>query len=398
MLSNYSLRNFTVVSFCIALWAFLFIAPYSMYHVISILPICLLPCLKFFVQKQYAIESVKQCAVFFLSWSIIFFASIANGVFPAPVNFILLLCSSVYLISSQDERRDIAELFLRGYTLVLAISLVEYFLYLAGFSLQLGTVVRPGVVVYQYIQLPFNLIQESTGGIGVTRFQSLVNEPGLVGTLNALLLYNIDRKAYMKEYIILILTGLFTASLAFYLLFTFYIITSLKSVKAIGASLVVVLLIYTLYVFNQDHPTVRYMQYRIELGEDADNRTSDQFENLYAQFKNSDSKWLGNGLDSVSQMKISDGGNDGVKKITFEVGYIGIFLLLLSYTYIICRNRQTFPKRIVFLIVFWMSFYQRAGILFPYYALVIAMPYLGERRLMVNRMSLKKNSMTTKIN
>lgn len=376
-----SIQQYTKISFCVALWIYIFIASYSLYHVTTILPVCLLPCLVFVMRKNFALQSFKQTLAIFFSWGLIFLFSLMQGVFPAPVNYILLLCGCVYIICSYDERKSIADLFLRGYTIILAISFIEYLLYLNGFSLQLAVLNRPGPTMYQYIQLPFNLIQKPTSNVGLTRFQSLANEPGLVGTLNALLLFNINRKEYKKEYYILIITSLFTLSLAFYVLFVFYIVSSLRSIRNIGFAIIIIMGIYGIYLLNQDRPEVKYVQYRIELGEDADNRTSDQFETIFKQFRASNFKWLGKGMDSLLQMNITDGGNDGIKKLTYEVGYVGILLLFISYSYVICKNRRSNAERIIFLIAFWASFYQRAGLLSPFYALLIAMPYLDKKPL-----------------
>ena len=55
----------------------------------------------------------------------------------------------------------------------------------------------------------------------IFRFQSLTEEPGVVGTLCAFILFTIDRKKYKKEFYIFCLAGILSLSLAFYLLLLF---------------------------------------------------------------------------------------------------------------------------------------------------------------------------------
>lgn len=369
------INDFVKYSFCLAVLVFIFVAEYSMYHVFSILPICLIPGVVFLVQRNYPYLSVKQCFSLSIAWGSIFLFSLFSEEIPAPVNIILFICCIVFLSRSMDERRSIAELFVRVYVVVLSISLLEYLLYLNGYYHSLGIVVREGVVKYDYIQLLFNIIRVPDLN-SFTRFQSLANEPGFVGTLNALLLFNINNKNYKKEYWILVLTGVFTLSLAFYILFFVYIISIIKSKKNILIVILTISILSFLVIMNSDRPEIQYVKYRFELGEDADNRTTEQFKLVYEQFQESNDRWLGNGLESLQKINIVDGGNDGIYRLTYEIGYIGIILLIISYSYIIWKSKGKKMKTLFFLVAFWASFYQRAGLLQPQYIIVAAMPFL----------------------
>ena len=368
-----SIDEYVRYTFCIALLSFIFITPYSLYHIFTILPICFLPFLALFLKKNYSELSIKQIRYLSIAWGIIFLSSMLIGKLPPPVYFILLACSYAFISCRIAEREKIAKLFLSIYTTILSLSLIEYIFYLCGWYISLGNANRIGVDIYNYIQLPLNLIQISN----ISRFQSLANEPGLIGTLNALLLFNLNRESYTKEYLILIITGLFTLSLAFYILLILHFLISLKSLKSIAISSLIVSLIVIFAISNQDKSEIQNLIWRIELGKDADNRTSNQFKMEYEEFLDSKECWFGKGLGALNALNIVDGGNDGIYRLTYEVGYIGIFLLIIVYSYIIYSSKGNKSASIFFIIAFWLSFYQRSGIIQPHYILVAAMPYLN---------------------
>ena len=232
-----------------------------------------------------------------------------------------------------------------------------------------------------YVHLIFNL-QDSF--MLFPRFQSISNEPGLIGTLCGFLLFYTGRNIKLRfPFIIFILCGLFSFSLAFYVILVLYLCSGLFKVKT------TIVMILTLFVVGS--VTSQYIEelilFRIDKDSlsQMDNRTTATFDARFYQAWERGNLWLGvgsNNLPSDVTYGISNqqGGNAGAKKWIFEYGIISFVVLFIFSLKLYFRQRgeKLSFYDVFFLIVFWLSFYQRQTIADSYTLMAFCAVPLGE--------------------
>ena len=266
---------------------------------------------------------------------------------------------------------------------------MEYVFYLQGMYIPIGLAHRDSRDAYDLIQGLFNFF--SLYMEGVTRFQSLAEEPGLIGTLCALLLFVVDRRKHRKAFWIFIVAGVLTFSLAFYVLFALYLISLMRSRKGIVLGLLCILTLVVTLKILEETDTVQHFMGRIEMGKDADNRTSDRFDKHFNEMINSSDVWFGKGCQSLKYLQLYDGGNAGGRVLFYQIGVVGMALLFFIYTYLLLRKKGINIISVFFIVAFWASFYQRETISVPYNIIVFFTP-LANKSLREKEFSIKKVS------
>lgn len=274
-------------------------------------------------------------------------------------------------------QKKIVSTFVRVLALLLAISIVEFLVYhFTHVGIVLGEVIRNSVTFREIpiTQLPFNMIEQS---VVMPRFCGLAEEPGLIGTLSAFLLFYTDGKTkYRIHSCVFLLAGFLSMSLAFFILLMIFLTNKLRSLKQILISFVVgCAIIFTLYHFFQDQFQEMIVE-RIagETIETIDNRSSDTFDNYFMKsVKSSQILWgTGGYLPEDIFGRTSDGGYSkgiaGAKKWIYQYGLICFIIIFFAYIriYKANRNRILICWDYAFLISFWLSFYQRETILETY--------------------------------
>lgn len=218
----------------------------------------------------------------------------------------------------------------------------------------------------------------------IRRLCGMFNEPGVVGTLSALLLcadqFRLKHKLINK---IVLLGGIFSFSLAFFLLSVayltlFYAFKSIKKLFAAGAALII-LLASLHFLFPDNYFLNVYIFDRIKItseGLSGNNRTSSEFDQFYSDFWKEDNVIFGEGKGYGSGYSTSS-----YKTVITSNGVWGIGVILLflfSYT-IVYSKRETIPW--FFLAAYLLSFYQRPDIINCTYLLLICGGIWTERSM-----------------
>lgn len=362
MIYAHSLRykiyaNLLVLSGLIAL-----LAGYSMYYfpamnsVFHFMPLLLLPLCRFSV--LFSIRNFPYAVLYSCSWFFLFAVSSFHAERLVDVFlYVVVLWGSVFIALRDEYKQYIFDCFVRCLACVFFVSLLEYFvLQLTGFSISLGVLHRSEDFWGEYNQLLFNVSHLGTYG---ARFQSLAEEPGVVGTLTAFLLCTLDTKRYKKERYVFWVAGLLSFSMAFYVMMLLYYVLSVKKVFRLVA-IGVCVLIFALIFQNQFQEQVFD---RITGEAEFDTRTHDQFESLYEIAKARGDLWLGCGYGShLVKLEGSGEGNAGMYPFIYEYGYIGAFVILSVFSWIFLRLNGASRESLIILVVFLASFYQRANI------------------------------------
>ena len=307
----------------------------------------------------------RDTLIFFIGWFLVYIMSLViNSSMPDGTSWIYLLYAVMFMILRRDIQWKICESFVKVLAVFLTLAIAEFALYqVTGFGLVLGNVVRPENQGYEsFVHLVFNMISEK---YEIVRFQSLANEPGLLGTLCGLLLYSTgDNKKLRYPFYVFIVSGILTYSLAFYVLAIIYFLSRIKGVRSLKV-IIPIVIVGALAIYAVRENVTELIVERIESG-DADNRSSWTLDLYFAK------AWAnGELLTGVGAHNFPDeieGSNAGAKVWIIQFGFIGFVIIFITYilTYLQRKIGKMKWEDYVFLIAFWASFYQRQTIIDSY--------------------------------
>lgn len=307
----------------------------------------------------------RDVYIFFFGWLLVYMISLViNSTMPSGTLWIYLLYASMFLVLKRDVQWQICESFVKVLAVILTFAIVEFAIYqLTGIGLVLGNVVRPETQGYEsFVHLIFNMVSEK---YAIVRFQSLANEPGLLGTLCGLLLYSTgDNKELRYPFYVFIVSGILTYSLAFYVLAIIYFLSRIKGVRSLKF-IIPIVIVGAIAIYAVRENVTELIVDRVESG-DADNRSNWTLDLYFAK------AWAsGELLTGVGAQNLPDeieGSNAGAKVWIIQFGFIGFIIIFFTYiiTYIRRKKGKMKWEDYVFLIAFWASFYQRQTIIDSY--------------------------------
>lgn len=301
--------------------------------------------------QKYALAFIGALLFIWL-WQMLSIAEMDNSL-------IMPLLSIPFFILLRDDLKIISlDRFIRIFAVLLALSLIEYFIYIfthKGILLYSG-LGRAGfddlLHFDMYNQYLLNIYYV---GRDLPRFQCLCEEPGCIGTICGFLLYvTKGRKEYKYQYYVFVLAGVFSFSLAFLAMFAlhFFLNSKLSS-----SALVVILLLYFLVFYVLMDLFQDMLFYRLEEGfQGADNRIVGDFRDTYANAWKNGELWMPHGTEKGSF-------GAGAKMWIWVHGIVSLIVLFFSYYYIFWKKANALGATrwscVIFFVAFWMSFYQR---------------------------------------
>lgn len=220
------------------------------------------------------------------------------------------------------------------------------------------------------------------------RFCSFYDEPGVVGTISAFVLILREFNLKDKVNIPVLIAGILSFSLYFYLLSFVYIIFLVKEkrhrIYILIASCIIVIVSYS---FAMDNELLKnYVFGRLEYDQDkgfvGNNRNLAKFDDWYSDFRNSPDYLFGLGRNAKGKLDLNEGGASYKDRIV-EYGIIGFGLyviLMLLWAY---RRFKKHKEFFIFLILFFSLIFQRPFILAPFYFMLMLFPihYLNESKV-----------------
>lgn len=210
--------------------------------------------------------------------------------------------------------------------------------------------------------------------IDTPRLCGIFNEPGVIGTIAALLLVGDGLKLKNNIKNIIILTaGILSFSLAFFILMTTaYILKNItvkpKKIIIFIFTLVACLFLITTYgVKNELLNKYIFSRLEIQNGDiSGNNRTTDSFDYTYNNFlKNGNLKDLcfGKGTDAANN-NVWMVESSSYKKLIYDFGIIGsLYSLIYILSIIPIKYKKTTKDMIIFVLIFIFSVYQRPYIM-----------------------------------
>lgn len=233
----------------------------------------------------------------------------------------------------------------------------------------------------EYLQYPFLVVYNSPYNFANMRFYSVFDEPGVVGTVAALLLYSNEYKLNSWKFIIIFIAGIFSFSF-FFIVMSFLCLFRKSYIKYILFFIIFSIIIYLLFkdffikngeLFN----SLIFSRFTAD-GNYGGDRVSSLFNREYYEFLVSNDVFFGRGSEELS--KILSGGSS-YKSLVYSNGiiwFIGVCLFFIINILTISQN-----KKIVFYstIIFLGVLYQRPNIFdLPYFFMFITLPLVLQVR------------------
>ena len=358
-----------------ALGLFFLTMPFFVWHIpqlsyIKLLVSITVVIMAFNRQKRYTGSDKRLIMLFVLTGLYYIFLSFSHDILNLNGIITSLIIVLFYCVAFIKDRflRDVFVRFTNLYAVFIGLSLLCWFLAIAGLLPSMGTIEHYNPMVHRtYITYPFVIIEYfSDEGI---RFSGLYDEPGSVGTLSALLLCN--QGFNMKDWktYILLLSGIFSMSFFFYALIPTYWILYLISKKKSKGIVPVLLLTVVFVLFYSKTQNSEFMSERMwsRFEWDAsegkflgDNRITEEGDIYFAKIRGTREYFFG--VDDVTGYWKAAEGSSSYKNViamyglVFFVFYV-MFFILLAKKY--CIQTSSF---ILFFIVFFLNMYQRSSV------------------------------------
>jgi len=286
------------------------------------------------------------------------------------LNTLYLLCIAC---SSANTRQKVYVVF-KWFMVISAIfGLVTYCAYFLGWKIPFSM-----GEYYQYAEYGSKYIKCFAGYLcldcNTIRLCGWFNEPGYFGTMLALVLIAEQCNLQKWENIILLLAGLCSLSLAFFILLFLAVILNHIHRPSYTLALAVVA-VFLIFVFIPNMATgnspLEMFLNRSNIQDNqmvGNNRTSDMFNSTFLEFLHDPSSWLfGRGGGSADHL----GNVLSLKKEIYVYGFLGCLLIYGSLVISSIRIAKVNWSALVFLACFLCSIYQRPHIFTAAYFILL---------------------------
>ena len=268
------------------------------------------------------------------------------------------LCFAIAFISLKEEYKwAIYKIFIWTFTIIVFLGIIEYTLLLFGINFTWAVVER--VDPHQILNQGIFILVPTYSVEGFARFMSLCEEPGGLGTICFFLLTTLDYKENKRTFLILLVAGLLSFSLGFYVLITMW--TVVRS-KTFGFSQMLLGVLAVLFVMTYFSGFLEERIVERVSGRDLvsiDNRTDDEANKKLKEISSDYRLYFGMGNRSFYNWQEKAGGTSaGVKNFIFQYGIIGLVLLIISFSITVIKIRGYNKFSLIIIAFFWICFYK----------------------------------------
>ena len=340
-------------------------APFSIYSFKGIQSIIFL--LLFFVflnsSRTHKTNTNKRIVVLFAGFTFIVYLinSIINFSIPNRGILFGLIFAALFLQYKRIYQLKIFELFLNAFCFLMVLSIIEYIVsQFFGIGFIIKDVARVETNFYNHTQYfhhyIFNLVKDDI----FFRFQSVLEEPGNVGTICGLMIFLLKDKCYRKQLVICISAGILSLTMAFFVLFSFFLL-SLISIKR-GSTMIIACLLFVIVAFVFEEQINNEIVKRFE-NEKVDDRSNENFDSLLKRniLNNDMSLWLGHGSGATNNLGVGKG-VVGAKRELYDLGILGVLSIFVISIISFFKYNKVSILSLSFFAAFWASWYQRSDI------------------------------------
>lgn len=293
--------------------------------------------------------------------------------------FFLQIPIIVFLLGDNDFKIRTYKYFIKFFALSLIPGIIIFAFNLIGTDFS-HTLIEPlnalktGYYKCYYGAVVYASSVEHYGNILFTRLCAMYDEPGVPGTICGIILMieKLDIKKNLTNKILLI-GGLLSFSLAFYILLLINMLVNKKF--KLFVFIIISLTILNFSNFNKQYGLFDKMLFnRVMISDNklsGDNRTSLTLDYAYEKFMQGDlgTILVGKGQGYV-QSHVDGGGSSSYKILIYERGLIFFILYLLLIALLYYKNTVNF-KNYYILLAIYLSIYQRPDILILAYIVLI---------------------------
>lgn len=283
---------------------------------------------------KYLVSCVTIILIPIIFWENLPFVSVVSKLF-FTLSFILL---------KVELKCAVYKLFLEFFVILLCLGIIEWLLLLFGVNFFWALVNRADMLDFHQ---GLFILAPTYYSSGYARFMSLCEEPGNLGTICFFLIITLDFQRYKKQFLVLLLAGLITFSLGFYVLITLWVLTQIKKLKFYQIIIGFIAIIFMLTLFG-DAFNDRIVERILNKNniEELDNRTNDQINNKLQEISYDYRLFVGMGNRNYYEWKGKMGGvSAGAKNFLLQYGALGLVVVIYSFSMLIIRvrgfNRQT---------------------------------------------------------
>ena len=360
VLNSYTVRQRVVILlFVIDVFAWL-VAPFSKYYFSNMEIYSDIVCLLslFFLGGGMTSKHNINISIKYLMacLAIIVIPVVVHGDMP----FVSVMSKMVFVtcfISLKPQYKwAIYEVFMKTFTVILALGIIEWLLMFANINFFWASVDRAGSQFFNhgiFILVPTYSLE------GYARFMSLCEEPGSMGTICFFLLATLDYHKNKKQFFVLLVAGLISFSLGFYVLIGLWALTKGRrlGMSNIALGVVAVVLMMTLFgAFFQDRIVERVTGRTFE---SIDNRTNDEVDAKLSEISKDYRLYFGMGNRKFYEWEAKvEGVSAGVKNFILQYGIVGFIILLFALSTLILNTRGNTKNTWILIFFVWVSFYK----------------------------------------
>lgn len=356
-----------------------------------------LPSIILLYQKKIVIK--KWFVVYIIAIILQFHMCFMGGIYKGRINltiinlFINLFC---FFILDKEDRVQIQKYAIYIFVISCLPSLIYFIFYNIGIQIPAEILFsdQPAKIrneVY-YLHYPLGLLIHQRG-VFFYRISGIFDEAGFVGTMAALFIASGYKRVNKRWLILLIIEGIFSLSMAFYLLIIIFVIAESLRRGAFKFGITLLLIVGMVNIFSNvkfENPTLAAIQSRIDTSSFygvKDNRTSKIFDDMFDDFledKNYE-YYFGNGMNAVAKDNRINA-SYSYKCLIYDYGIIGLSILII-YLVVSARIIGTNTNILPYFIVFVASIYQRPYVFTTMYIFI----YLSALELINSEMKISEN-------
>lgn len=306
--------------------------------------------------------------------------------------FLLYLVPVIFVLLPEDIQRSSYRVYYNVFVYSLIIPIIIYIFVHVGINIPYITLEAPeqlktyNGIYYKLYPLAVQWNHNYNPLYYGMRMCGIYNEPGVVGTFSALLLCIEEYKFKGKwKNIILLIAGMFSFSIAFYLLtalfFTIQIISMNPKHIIVLLSIVLTYVVFINIPIN--NPSIARVQKRLTIAENGlvgNNRTNMMYDKVFNEFVEGNfiRVIFGNGASEIEDI-LEERNIDAstYKNLIYNygiLGFIGQILWILCYALYLSKNSKKSEKLYVFtfVLILFANMYQRPFMFsLQYYTILI---------------------------
>lgn len=276
-------------------------------------------------------------------------------------NFFLLLLPSLVIPFCSDEfAYKTYQSFFTIFSIVISLSIIEYILAVLGVLSPVFSIAPLNSLKLDTYQVYFTLVTIRTPPI---RFHGPYDEPGMVGTISAILLC-VERFNFKdKKVLITLIAGILSLSLFFYVsVIICWALNKFKTRISVTSMVVIIAALFVSVIIVQQIPVLNeYIAERLTFDSDqgfsGNNRINMLIVNDYLNSMRGNTLWFGI-TDKEYYMSLVEGSSSIFSTIIVHglLFFIVYFLFFVIYAW---RYRKSVISFVIFLVVFTATSFQR---------------------------------------